>query len=375
MTEPDAGLAATGTLEVPKGAREVRVELELEPGFSLEVLVRSGGAPAQGARISLFERSAFARFDRVSGVDGRVHFEGLSSGRYRISARPGGADVLDSNAREEIELAGDRSIVLDLPDARLTGTVRRSADRVPVAEAEVWIVDATSGGYHRQKCHTGPDGEFAFEALAHGTWLIGARKGDAAAPEQRLELAADGSGNDVELLLESASSLTLRVEGPRELWPERLDIVRLDAAGRAVATHRPLLESDGRARLESLPGGALGVFVEGPQFASVELGPVTPGEGNEVVVPLTPGCRLDVRVSGMPADGYPGRVRVVDATGRTIRRASGTTLLSEHSFGARGVRLRSLPAGPLRVFVDAGDGRTWEQEVTLNPAKPTRLDL
>ncbi len=374
-TEPNAGLTAKGDLEVPKGAGEAFVELQLEPGFTMEVLVRRGGAPARGAEVRLSASSVSTTFNRTSGADGRASFSGLSAGSYTVMASPPGAGPFRAMVKEQIEVAGDQNVILDLPEARLAGVVRRSADRVPVAEAEVWAVAAEPSGFVPRKLRSGPDGEFVFEELAEGTWLVGARKDGAAAPEQRVELTGDGSHNEVELLLEDASGLTLRVEGARYLWPDRLHVVRMDAAGNVVGTHDPILDSDGRARLESLPGGVLSLLVRGRRFASVELGPVAPGDGNEVIVPLTPACQLEVHVSGMPATGTPGTVRVMDATGRVVRFPFGVSLSSEWPLGARGAHITDLPAGTFRVYVDAGDGRTWDQEVTLDSAQPARLDL
>ncbi len=129
---------ARATLADPPG--EVEVDLEFGRGLVLSGVVLRRGEPVDGAWVSASGGASPAPASAQTDADGRFRLEGLAEGSYQVRAADGGGRAW---ALEQIELAADREIRLELASAVVEGTVRDSRDDRPVRGAEVRVEPAS----------------------------------------------------------------------------------------------------------------------------------------------------------------------------------------------------------------------------------------
>lgn len=270
----------------------VPVVLRLEPHAVLELHVRSGGQPVEGAQAMLLkgqEASEAKQYaaDRTTDADGGVRLKGLPAGTYTLEVSGPGADA---PTRQEVVLREGASTAVTLalapvPAGALDGVVLDEAGQ-PVASASV---RASPGDVASQ---TDAQGRFRLRGLAEGVEYSVSAEQDGAPSSPRHAHAGDEG---------------LRLVVPRpSVYRGRV----LDEAHKPVPTFRigdVQVESDsGRFALPLAARGEMVSFtVEAPQRALATLvRPANAEELGDVVLHPAPLVRGLVReADGRPAAG------------------------------------------------------------------------
>jgi protocatechuate 3,4-dioxygenase beta subunit len=173
----DSGRSASEQLTIEDGQTEARVDLQFEPGLTLDGLVLQGEAPVLGASVFVEGLS----LDKTGWGDtdhqGRFSIDGLAPGSYRANVR----DFTSGLAYDEpFELATSREITLRVPTAFVAGRVVDGADRSPLSGVTLTLVPNDPSQEGRLPLHAAASdmqGRFRIASIADGDWRLTASKG------------------------------------------------------------------------------------------------------------------------------------------------------------------------------------------------------
>jgi len=319
-----------------------------QPEPRLGGTVERDGTPATRARVVVQSLRGGGRHERESDEAGRFAFDGLPSGRYRVTATWEG--LLGATLVELAPDAGIDDLVVALEDAgSLVGEVHDDSGR-PLADVEVTAVTADERLLELSTT-TDPLGRFLLAPAGRGLWRLRAQA--AGYPPAEVDIAARVAG-------ESRVSLVLKaLEGPGD---DSLTGMILDEQGSPVAgaslyaAHKSLAQPsgyrrtngftrsgpDGRFSITELLPAPFELRVWHPDFVDLTREVLVPSR--EVVMVLPSGLHLVGEVQdgrGHPVSG----ARVSGLSGRSARTdASGT------------FRLAGLSPGPCSLMVEAKVG-------------------
>lgn len=371
---------ATEQVEVEPGQSEVHVDLDVTGGYTLSGQVLFGGEPYSGARVQVLGEAemqgGFARTDH----EGRFRIAGLESGSYRLVV---GLGALPHERRVEID--GDREITVDVPAAGVAGTVT-AAGGGPVAGADVLLVPAEQDSVRMplrpNRERTGELGRFRFPAVPAGSYRVRAEKDGHAPAERPVEVTGGAPVEGLDLVLEPAEGLELRVSTTTGGVPDRLSVAAVDPTAAALPGQapRPVFADGvrtgeaGRVRLDRLPAGTWRLLVSASGLAVASLDVTAPGPA--VPVTLRPAGLLEVVVPELTGTPLGGEVRLRGADGRWLVGLdwNGDPRTSWRLALGR-ARIDSVPAGTWTVEVTAPDGRTWTATARAVPGGETEVVL
>jgi hypothetical protein len=172
-------VAAGGTYQphaamVAVGGTPTRHDVALSGASAVVGTVRTGD-PATGSRtvagaaVTLIDVRGDVAAARVSDADGRFQLVGVPDGSYTLTAASPGHQPVAVSVR--LDVGATVECDLELPQrSRLLGTVTAASNGRGVPEAIATLVDGT--GMVVGSTVTGPDGSFAFEDLAEGTYTL-----------------------------------------------------------------------------------------------------------------------------------------------------------------------------------------------------------
>ncbi len=266
--------------DVASGA-EQRIDLALPEGGVAGRVRNSEGEAAVGVRVTVEPRNAlsFARFDPRSATtdeNGDYEILELDPGTYtvrfgsRTFGRGGGGGSQNGNfGRAVIDgVAVNSSAVtagvdVNLTGAgRITGVVLDSAGD-PVSGATIFVRDRSGRPVDSiSTTRTGSSGKFTYSRLSPGTYSVSARSGTAAAPDVSGVVVDEGKDSDVELTVETGSTLV---------------ITTVDDEGEAVRAQLSVTDSDGREMSGLLGAEFFRSFRTGISTTEQKVGPLTPG--------------------------------------------------------------------------------------------------
>lgn len=274
-------------VEVPSGGVLDNVRLTLEAGATVLGRVRSpDGEPVAGARIEVLagdrsfgRRSFLSRSDTATDGDGRYRLEGVPTGPQSLAATQQDyaravrdLDVRPGENRLDFELAAGWEVAGRVIDAA----------GAPVPGSAVTLRPAEGS---RQETTSGPDGAFAFQGVAEGTWRLRAEKpgqGVGEVPQPLTVAGADLTG--LEIRLEAGGRLLGRVLG---LTLDELAEVQVFAhsPGQGMRLAQP--DYEGAFVFEGLAAGDWRIAAMHPSRGQVMLEePVTVTSGSEASVEL-----------------------------------------------------------------------------------------
>jgi 5-hydroxyisourate hydrolase-like protein (transthyretin family) len=375
---------ASRTVEVREG-ETTSVEL-LVQDILVNGLVTRNGAPAAGVRLRFWGRSAGFSMSAGTGLvgqasgpqrnaavtapDGRYELLVSEPGTYRV-----GVDAPDGRSfvwlrPVEIPDVEVHTVDLALAGSPVAGVVVDKETGEPISEAWVSLSrKATTGPGSSARGQTGPDGRFQMEAedgdyeIAATATGYGPYRGRVAVPasgELRLTLAKGlvVAGTVVDAFGKPAGAIEINAA-----WGGDPD---------SVSSAGAYTKADGRFRFDSLTPAPVTLFA-GSSTAGFAVKPgVRPG-GPDVVLALTPGGRVEVRVldaEGRPVEGawvWPSRV--------------GGSLVESMVSGqtAAGGRIEiAVPLGNIELYANQDDfegrtsvtvreGETASAEIRLGP--------
>lgn len=340
-------------------ATEAHLDLDLSRGVTVHGRTTLDGQPLVGARIGLWKPGGPEAGAMPTDQDGRFTLPGIEPGHYVLAVTSARPAVFE---RREVDLDADRELLLDLQGMSLSGQVVDAADSAPVAGAVVALETAEGG--------SGPaatsDARGAFEIHATaGHFRLVARKEGYAVVERDVELGPDSLPAPIELRLEPARGLRLRVQLPSGLVPATVDVAVLDALGRSLVAGTFPTAGTGWIRLPSVPEGSWTLVVAADGTGSRTVAQVrSPGPPAEVGLPFASALVIEAPTGNDGAiitltTTAGEKVRTVGPQGRI---ESSWSLASGHARIDRlapgryqvDVAMPGLPRKSLTVVLEAG---------------------
>jgi protocatechuate 3,4-dioxygenase beta subunit len=356
----ELGRRGQGWIEIEPGRSEATLDVELQGGHTVSGTVRRAGEPIAGAEVSLSGGTA------TTDLEGHFRIEGVPTGQQGVLVRDpaSGAFVV-----EQVEIEGDRELLLELEAHRIAGTVYAADGSGPIAGATVQVEreqeDEARFSMPSQTV-TGSGGGFLLPGVGAGRWRLVVEKSGYAAHVSAVEVL----GGDVEtapVFLEPAGVLELRVRLADGRSPSSLLVVVLGAAGQPLATRYLQAAAPGRFVLDTLPAGPSELQVSAPEAPPLRVRVEAPGSA-DVVLPEP--CTLKVTVPELTGEAIPAAVTVTDPSGAPSSAAFGSNQALMLSGQAE---LTNLAPGTWTVTVTAADGRIWTATATVSPGGANRL--
>ncbi len=170
------------------------VLLSANSGLAGTVVTAGDGAPVQGATVAVTDARGEALAAETTDAAGAFAFGELPQGDVTVIVNAAGFRP----AALPVRVFGPRLARLDValwPGAVLRGTVRAGADRRPLTDARVTLVD--KAGNVIGTATTGPDGGYVFADLDAGDYSVVA----GGYPPVAAPIAVDGPGREFDLEL------------------------------------------------------------------------------------------------------------------------------------------------------------------------------
>jgi protocatechuate 3,4-dioxygenase beta subunit len=365
---------ARGQTTLEPGALETSLDLEFRQGVVLsgEALradrpVGNADVVAEGLDVSHY---GWGRTE----LDGSFRVEGLEPGRYRVSLREWKTGLSYS---EEVELTSSRSIVLEVPTARISGRVVDGTDREPVAGATLTLAaveDEETPPFLLPGATTDLEGRFSLRDVADGTWRLTCSKKGYAAEVTLVDVQSGRDRDDLSIALDPTEGLTLEVRLPDGRVAGEVRAAVLDSSGRALLSGTYGTGENGRVRLSAVPPGTWELVLGAPGAASLAE-PVS-APGGPLPITLPPPCALRVSVPELAGETVRATATLAGGDGRIYRELSWFgTPQSEWRVSGGLLALDAVPPGSWTVRVEAADGRAWSGVVTARPEAPAELLL
>jgi hypothetical protein len=350
------------------GVEETVVDLEFGQGLTLTGQVLADGEPLIAARVALIGiELSVSRFG-ATDYRGEFLFGDLESGTYRLGVGGHG---------EEIDLAGDQSILVEISTGRVSGRVIDDAVSEPLAGAAVTVEPLvegqgwTSGSAPRSTSDF--DGRFLFDRVPEGAYRLIASKEGYASAEEMVDLTGSSASEELELRMTPTEGLVLQIEPVSGFLPPLIFAAVLDPEGRALVIERGALDAKGRVRLASVPSGTWDLLVAGPGTATVRLRARAPG--SMVPVALPEAAHLEVRVPELGSSNARATLRLLGSYGSPIHTLSSGRPLKEWELQMGQVTVSGLPSGTWAVVVTTPGGLAWSSAVTTRPGVLQRIVL
>jgi protocatechuate 3,4-dioxygenase beta subunit len=351
--------SARGKVTLSEGTPEVTLDLEFSGGFTLSGRVLRAGEPMPGLQVMANGADVGSHAMGSTGPQGEFRLEGLEAGKYVVAAMDYRKGIRHT---EEVEISGDREILIELPTQRVSGRVLDATDSSPIEGAAVTLEKTEGGdglmGYGSPRASTDPSGAFTMSGVPEGTWRAVARKEGYAPAEATVEVRPGAEVGGVQLALSPGAGLVLEVRTYLGSIPAQVFAALVDANGRSVLAGPYETGEGGRVRLGSAPAGRFRLYVSGGGAATASLDVTIPGPPVQVV--LLPASQLVVSVPGLAAQGGSGTATVTDVNGQPFRSVLYGFVLSEWPLLEGGTVVDGVPPGTWRVRVNAPDGRVWE---------------
>ncbi len=370
------GGQAHGQVTLAAGAAAAILDLEFGSGLTLTGQVVLSGQAAAGLMVQLQGLDVASGFAARTDHEGRFRIEGLEAGRHRLEVADFTGGV---QHREEIEIDGDRDLVVEISSGRVAGRVMDAEDLSPLAGAAVSLelIDPEGAEGFAMRSWLGnigsnAEGRFIIASAAAGDYRLKVIK-EGYAPAERTLTVAPGGDLDVEVLLEPTSGLRLVVLGSSGSPVGEIHFAVLDAAGSALASGRRQADDRGQVRLPSVPAGSFELLVSAPGAAVRRLRAEVPG--SPIDVRLDPSCQLEVAVPALSGEATLATMRITGADGVPFIEVLWGRLRREWPIYRGAHTVTGLSAGSYDVEVTAPDGRRWQGSVRVSPGASTRLEL
>jgi protocatechuate 3,4-dioxygenase beta subunit/5-hydroxyisourate hydrolase-like protein (transthyretin family) len=345
---------ARTTVTIGPGRTEAFAEIVFGGGFRVDGRVsRRGEAAPDVVVLAQPEGSGPGASARTDG-SGLYVLEGLDEGAYTIVANLQGGTPI----RRQVTLSGDTTVDLEVPPARLAGTVIESGSGRPLGDVTVRLEDAGGGGFRfGSMATTDSGGRFSLEDLEPRSYRVSFQKPAYEAETREIEATEDG--REVRVELRRGEGLALEARDGIFGTPLRGLLVRvLDAAGAPAFTGSVPLDSDGRGEVPSLKPGSYELRVASAGYAPVvRSGVLAPSTG--LVLILTPGGTLEIHAGPRTLALPQPRARLYRPDGSPYLPSVFST---DGAFALGGPvrRLENVAAGRYRLAVDGGESRDVE---------------
>lgn len=307
---------------------------------SIEVTVRSGGAPVVGASVT-FQGPRMIHL--TTGTAGKCRVPLADPGSWRIVARASNLEA--ASVQVDVETGLTAVAILDLAaGVRMEGTVRDEAGRpVPGAGVSIGLSDPALA------TRTDPNGRYQIRGIPLGIFSVTASI-DHLRPDTRDQVAFAIPGGTLhqDFTLAAGSAVAGVVLDDAGTPVSRASVILTNEVARMVRT-------DGMGRFEAagMGDGPLTLRVTARGFAPAGERGITPGR-TDLVIRLVRGGMIQGTLDGPPATYTVHLSRYDEARNRW-------TLVKSEAQGppAKPVfQLRDLAAGRYEIAIESADRKT-----------------
>jgi hypothetical protein len=218
---------------------------------------------------------------------------------------------------QELHISGDATLDIQVPVARLAGTVVDAASKQPLAEASVEADsgEAQPGGPRMVRgSATDSNGRFAIEDLEPKAYTLTARRAGFQF-ERRQTTAAEGGSDEIVIELQRGEGIGIQARDGIFGVPLRGLTARvLDASGSSVFMGNVSLDSEGRGEIPSVKPGQYTGMVDASGYAPVSFTVSVPAP--LVAVAMTPGGNVDIHAGPAALAKGPVILQFLDGSGR-----------------------------------------------------------
>jgi len=308
---------ASRQLTIAEGQTDAETEIVFEAGHTLSGQVRKGGQGVADAMVFANVqggggRSATARTDE----SGAYRLEGLLDGTYLVQAT--GSNLGGTPRPETVKLTGDQTLDIDIPTARIAGTVVESGSRQPLPDAVIEVGGDDSGRPFLRAVTTDSNGRFAMDDLDAKAYTLTVRKPDFQF-DKRTVTASERDGDALVIELVRGEGIGVQVRDGLYGVPLRGLMARvLDASGTPVFTGSIALDGEGRGDIPSLKPGRYTLVADASGYAAVTLEGVSVPSPT-VPIALTPGGTVEIHAGPKTLEKGPAKAQLLTASGLPYR--------------------------------------------------------
>ncbi|MFL6198305.1 MAG: carboxypeptidase regulatory-like domain-containing protein [Thermoanaerobaculia bacterium] len=346
---------------IRRSDRELTRDLEFEKRLALTVQVLYEEEPLPGARVSVRGQRTTAERTAMTGYEGRVRFDDLAPETYRIGLRHARNMIVHN---DQVDLQQDRELVIRLQGATIGGLVASAADGEAIPNAMLSL-RPVEGPEYLVTAATKSDGRFVVHRVQPNRYRLQANAEGFLTAEQEVQVAGGQTLDDLEIRLQPAQGVRIRVRLASGEIPAR---VHVQVHGTLAQTFTPR-GVEGVVELSTLPPGAWTLLVGADGGASVTANLMVPSE-EPLAVTLPPAGRLNVRVPALLSSDLIGTVRLLGQDGQpfwTI--APGGTVVQQWPLAGGKAVVEGVPPGSWTVQVETPDGQRW-QGATVTAGAP-----
>jgi hypothetical protein len=360
---------ADAWVAVGPGDREVERDLKLGGGLALDGLVLIEGRPLPQARVSLRGLDVAAERGVTTDHQGAFGFEDLEPGRYRLEVTH--AERMLSQS-EDLELAADREVMIEIATAVLSGTVVGADSGQGVAEAMIYLQRLIRGTEPGPLTTVGTNaaGSFVTASLAPGRYRLTVRGNGYAPAERAVDVEAGVPAEPLTIELDPTEGLALTVRPATGQPPVWATVLVLDEGGRPVHMEEPRLSDRGHGFLQQVPPGRWTLLIKAAGSAAALTRATVPGRRLEVTLPR--GAALTVRVPALSESHAAAALTLAAADGAPYFGVNpGGALQQAWPLAGGTATVPDVPAGSWRLKVTAADGRVWSGSLSTNGEEAT----
>lgn len=337
--------------------REVTRDLEFARRLTLSGRVLYREEPLPEAELTVRGTRFAVERSIVTDYQGGFRFEDLEPDVYALGLNHPGEHLIHN---KNVELAGDREILIRLQMATVSGSVKDGKSGSPVSGALLLLrhlADAEgpefliSGG-------TGPDGSFLLSHVPPGNYQLAFSADGYAPKEQAIAVPAGQDLTGLDIALESAQGLDLTVRLASGKVPELVHVRVLSPSGAPVVAETRSPDPSGALRLPTVPAGSWQLLLCAPGGAIAASSVTIPGEPRAVTLPEA--GRLHVRVPTLVSSDLIATVAVLGDDQQPFwTLGPGGSIQGSWSLVGGNAMIEGLPAGLWQVRVEAPDGHAW----------------
>jgi hypothetical protein len=355
---------------ISRSDREVTRDLEFSKRLTLTVQVLFGDEPLPDAQVSL--RGQRLAVERVATTDyeGRFRLDDLEPDTYRVGVRHSQKMLVHN---DQIDLQGDREVVIRLQAATVGGLVVSAADGKPVAGA-LLTMRPVEGPEFLVTAATRADGRFVVYHVAPSRYRIEVRAQGFAPAEQEIQVAGGEALDSLEFRLAPAQGAKLRVRLASGQVPELVHVQVRGPSGGVVLAESRRADASGVVDLATLTPGTWEVFVQaaGGALATASL----PVPSEPLAVTLAPAGRLRVRVPALTTSDLIATLRLLGLDQRPFWTLGPGGRIEQQwpLVGGTGT-VDGVPAGTWTLQIETPDGQRWTGTATTSGAGESAVTI
>lgn len=369
------GRFAKGTIQLAKGQSVAELDLVFGGGYRISGRVFLGEQPL--TNLPLTVSGSGSSISTRTDNDGHFQVEGLQKGDYNLDIRSWERGLSHS---ERVTLEGDRELTIRLPTAVVKGRVIDSATRNPLSGVQVSLKTFSDqpslfGDFFSTRATSTDDsGRFKLSNIPEGSFRLLTRKEGFAAKDTSVMVSANQDPDEIEIALEATGGMILDLRTASGQYPEDVQVLVLDAAGRSLISGHFSTGENGRLRLSSVPPGNWELLIKTDNSGSLRLQVTAPSGPQPVLLP--PPCTLHIRVDDLAQFTGKASVRLFGADGRVFRTMAYWGQLTDTWTLSQGAaHLTELPPGSWTVEVKTDDGRVFRGTANTLPGAPAQVNL